>query len=203
MWVPTSLSRESAGAQRPRAAALAVSQIGSSRRDSISVTMTGGSFANLHGVPFTSWSRRIIMTNRDSAVQSQSRRSYGVVNALRRLLGTGVLATAMMLPAAMAQHSGHHGNGSLAHHVSGRALGAGSCRRSGIGVGAGCRRLGVRGWGFGYWLPYYAMGVPGGVFTFVPPMLPMGPGGFVPMMAPPAAGSRQGPDRPTTSGRTG
>ena len=67
-----------------------------------------------------------------------------------------------------------------------------------IGVGGG-----VGGWGFGGWLPYYPMGVPSGIFTFVPPMLPMGPEGFVPMMRAPATGSRQGPNRPTASGRTG
>jgi len=97
---------------------------------------------------------------------------------LRRLLGTGVLATAMMLPQAMGQRSGHHGNGSFAHHVSGRAFGGG-IGGGGIGIGGG-----VGGWGFGGWLPFYAMGVPSGIFTFVPPILPMGPGGFVPMMAP-------------------
>ena len=86
---------------------------------------------------------------------------------LRRLLGTGVLATAMMLPAAMGQRSAHHGNGSLAHRVPGRSSGGG-----------------IGGWGFGGWLPYFATGVPSGIFTFVPPMLSIGPGGFVPMMAP-------------------
>ena len=112
------------------------------------------------------------------------------MSVLRRLLGTGVLATAMMLPAAMGQHSGHHGNGSLAHHVSGRAFGGG-IGGGGIGIGGG-----VGGWGFGSWLPYYAMGVPGGVFTFVPPMLPMGPGGFVPMMAPQPLAVDRGPIAP-------
>ena len=41
-------------------------QIGSRSRGSISVPTTGGSFANLDGVPFTALSRRIIMTNRAS-----------------------------------------------------------------------------------------------------------------------------------------
>ena len=108
------------------------------------------------------------------------------MSVLRRLLGTGVLATAMMLPAAMGQRSGHHGNGSLAHPVSGRAFGGGV-----IGVGGG-----VGGWGFGGWLPYYPMGVPSGFFTFVPPMLPMGPEGFVPMMAPQPLAVDRGPIAP-------
>ena len=104
------------------------------------------------------------------------------MNVLLRLLGVGVLATAMMLPAAMAQHAGHHGNGSLAHRVSGRGFGGG-IGGGGFGIGAGVGG-GFGGWGFGSWLPYYAVGVPGGMFTFVPPMLPMVPGGIVPMMAP-------------------
>ncbi len=109
---------------------------------------------------------------------------------LRRLFSTGVLATAMMLPAAMGQRSGHHGNGSLAHHVSGRPSGGG-IGGGGIGVGGG-----VGGGGFGSWLPYYATGVPGGIFTFVPPMLPMGPGGFVPIMAPQPLAVDRGPIAP-------
>ncbi|MGB0070037.1 MAG: hypothetical protein WBQ11_18570, partial [Isosphaeraceae bacterium] len=101
------------------------------------------------------------------------------MSVLRRLLGTGVLATAMMLPAAMGQHLGHHGNGSFAHHVSGRAFGGG-----------------IGGWGFGGWLPNYPMGVPSGIFTFVPPMLPMGSEGFVPMMAPQPVAVDRGPIAP-------
>ena len=60
-----------------------------------------------------------------------------------------------------------------------------------IGVGGG-----VGGWGFGGWLPYYPMGVPSGIFTFVPPMLPMGPEGFVPMMAPQPLAVDRGPIAP-------
>src|SRR5208282_4147063 len=113
-------------------------------------------------------------------------KEHGVVSVLRRLLGTGVLATAMMLPQAMGQRSGHHGNGSLAHHVSGQAFGGGiGGARSGMGGGIGGGGMGIGGgvggwgfgsWGFGGWLPYYAIGVPGGIFSFMPPMLPMGPG---------------------------
>src|SRR5271166_1676221 len=110
-------------------------------------------------------------------------KELGVVNVLRRLLGTGVLATAMMLPQAMAQRSGYHGNGSLAHHVSGRSFGGGFGggrigNGSGIGIGGGVGGWGLGGWGFGGWLPYYAIGVPSGIFTIVPPMFPMGPEGF-------------------------
>ncbi len=50
--------------------------------------------------------------------------------------------------------------------------------------------------GLGYWLPYYAIGLPGGALTFVPPMLPMGPGGFNPMMAPQPLIVNQGPIAP-------
>jgi hypothetical protein len=95
------------------------------------------------------------------------------VGMLRRLLGTGVLATAMMLPEAMGQHSGHHGSGSLAHHVSGRAYGGG-IGGGGIGIGGGVGGWGFGGGGFGPWLPYYSMGVPSGMFTFVPPCYPWG-----------------------------
>ncbi len=109
------------------------------------------------------------------------------MNALYRLLGTGVLTTALALPTAMAQRSGHSGSGWVAHHVSGRTMvggiGGGLNRGSGIGIGGGVGG-GFGGWGFGPWLPYYAVGMPGGIFTYVPPMLPMAPGGFVPMMPP-------------------
>ena len=122
------------------------------------------------------------------------------MSMLRRLLGTGVLATAMMLPAAMGQHSGHPGNGSLAHRVSRRAFGGG-VGGGGIGIGGGVGGWGYGGWedggwGFASWLPCYAMGAPSGVFTFVPPMLPMGPGGFVPMTAPQPLAVDRGPIAP-------
>jgi len=116
-------------------------------------------------------------------------KELGVVSMLRGLLGTGVLAAAMMLPQAMGQRSGHHGGyGTLAHHSSAAALGGGSGGTIGIGRGIGVGAVGggwgFGGWGFGGWLPYYAMGFPGGVFPFVPPMFPMGPGGIGPMMGP-------------------
>jgi hypothetical protein len=102
------------------------------------------------------------------------------VSELRRLLGMGVLATALIWPGAMAQHPGGHGHGhgSLAHHVPGRPFG-------GVGQGVGSGGWGSGGGrGFGSWLPYYAIGEPGGFFTFVPPMLPMWPGGYAPTMVP-------------------
>ncbi len=108
---------------------------------------------------------------------------------VRDLLISGVvLATVLTAPFAMAQHAGHHGGMSLAHHMSGRSYGAGMGGGGiGIGIGAGVGGWGFGGWGLGYWLPYYTIGLPGGPVTFVPPMMAMGPGGFGPMMGPPLA----------------
>ena len=117
------------------------------------------------------------------------------MNLLQRLLGTGVMITVMMSPAAMAQHPGHYGSGTLVHHVSGRSFGGG-IGRGGIGVGAGVGGWGFGAWGFGGWLPNYPMGVPSGIFTFVPPMLPMGSEGFVPVMAPQPLAVDRGPIAP-------
>src|SRR5208283_2483714 len=105
MWVPTSLSRESAGAHRPRAAGARVRcvveysthptgcQIGSRSRGSISVPTTDGSFANLDGVPFTALSRRIIMTNRASGSSHSRegawRREHATSTAWHRRAGHG------------------------------------------------------------------------------------------------------------------
>ncbi len=127
------------------------------------------------------------------------------MNVMHRLLATGVVATLMMFPAALAQQSSHHGAGSLAHHVSGRSLGggisSGGIGSRGIGIGGGVGGWGfggwgLAGWGYGAWLPYYAVGFPGGVFTFVPPMLPIGPGGFAPMMGPQPLAVGRGPIAP-------
>ena len=87
---------------------------------------------------------------------------------LRRLFGAGVLATAMMLPAAMGQRSGHHGNGSLAHHVSERPSGGGT-GGGGIGVG-GC----VGGWGLDPGCPITPRAYRVGSSPSCPPCYPWG-----------------------------
>ncbi len=115
-----------------------------------------------------------------------------------QLPGTVIVAMAMMPPTAMAQRAGHHGGGYLAHNMSGRSLGGRF--GGGVGIGAGIGGWGFGGWGSGgwgwgsgYWLPYYAIGVPGGALTFMPPMLLMGPGGFGPMTGPPPLMVDRGP----------
>ena len=133
---------------------------------------------------------RTIMIGR-AAWFSHSREGAWHREHVNRLLGTGVLTATMMSPQAMGQHSGHQGYGSLAHHASGRVYGGGTgggMIGSGRGIGGG-----VGGWGFGGWLPYYAIGFPGGMFTFVPPMFPMWPGGMGPMMGPQPLGFDRGP----------
>ena len=147
-------------------------------------------FANLKRGPFTSLSRRIIMTNR--ALESSHsregawRREHATSAAWHRRAGHGNdVAGKRWASIRVIMGMG------LSHTMSpGDAFGGG-IGGGGIGVGGG-----VGGWGFGSWLPYYAMGVPSGVFTFVPPMLPMGPGGFVPMMAPQPLAVDRGPIAP-------
>jgi len=105
------------------------------------------------------------------------------VCVLRGLAGSSVILLAFLVPAATAQHMASHVHGSSHHHSVG---GSGVPGGVGAGFGAGF------GGGFGYWFPYYAVGSPAGFFTFMPPMMLMGPG--VPFPFP--AAFDQGPISP-------
>ena len=160
-------------------------QIGSKSRGSISVPTTGGSFANLDGVPFTALSRRIIMTN------GASGSSHSREGAWRRERAT---STAW-------HRRADHGNDVAGS--DGPALGSSwewvsrtPCLRASLR--GRDRRLGVRGLaallphGRSEWdLHLRAAHATHGVRRICA------------HDGAPATGSRQGPDRPTTSGRTG
>src|SRR5208337_1480734 len=93
MWVPTSLSRESAGAHRPQAAGA------SPMSDRLELPRRHQRpdyrrlWANLERVPFTSLSRRIIMTNRASGSSHSRegawRREHATSTAWHRRAGHG------------------------------------------------------------------------------------------------------------------
>jgi tetratricopeptide repeat protein len=83
------------------------------------------------------------------------------VKMLRRLLGISAVAMHCFGTSAWAQRAGHHAQGPW-HHAN-------------QGVGRNIVPGTMGGAGFGFFFPYYAIGMPGGVTSFTP-----GPVGFGP-----------------------
>lgn len=116
---------------------------------------------------------------------------------LPRLASGCILAVILVPPAARAQHSGQHAGGSSSAALTGSVAVAGNGASHVSGTqGVGGLAVGGVGWWSGYWLPYYAVGVPGGELVFVPPMPPYVPGGFGPIMRPGPVVFERGPVAP-------
>ena len=94
-----------------------------------------------------------------------NKKELGIVSALRELVGSSVILLVFLVPPATSRQAERHERGESSRHHGG----------GGIGI------PGAVGSGFGYGLPYYAVGTPAGIFTYVPPMLLMGPGGPIPV----------------------